>query len=148
MALNRGDAFETDFPLSEPVAPDWNGYFPEWASREPVPLMTQLVVLHAARPASFAGGLGFKFSANADSKPPTHSAAMAQQIRLSAPRNISSLKLCQTPCLNILVLFAIVTASRLLTRGAETAAPGVSSRKAQQRLVGCYLFNIATFGRL
>ena len=81
------------------------------ASREPVPLMTQLVVLHAARPASFAGGLGFKFSANADSKPPTHSAAMAQQIRLSAPRNISSLKLCQIPCLNILVLFAIVAAS-------------------------------------
>jgi hypothetical protein len=85
-----------------------NGHFPEWASREPVPLRTQLTVLHAVRPASFAGGWGAKFSANADSKPPTHSAAMAQQMRLSAPRNRSSLKLRQIPCPNILALFAFL----------------------------------------
>ena len=85
-----------------------NGHFSEWASREPVPLWTPLIVLHAVRPASFAGGLGAKFSANADSKPPTHSAAMAQQVRLSAPRNMSSLKLRQIPCLNILALFAFL----------------------------------------
>ena len=66
------------------------------------------MVLHAFRPASFAGCLGPKFSANADSKPPTHSATMAQQMRLSAPRNISSLKLRQIPCLNILALYAFL----------------------------------------
>ena len=85
-----------------------NGHLPEWASREPVPLRTQLIDLHAVRPASFAGGLGAKFSANADSKPPTQSAAMAQQMRLSAPRNMRSLKLRQIPCLNILALFAFL----------------------------------------
>ena len=66
------------------------------------------MVLHAFRPASFAGGLCPKFSANADNTPPTHSAAMAQQMRLSAPRNMSSLKLRQIPCLNIVALFAFL----------------------------------------
>jgi hypothetical protein len=45
------------------------------------------------------GAFSPRFS-NADSKPSTQRAAMAQQIRLSAPRNISSLKLrsrCETP---------------------------------------------------
>jgi hypothetical protein len=89
-----------------------NGHFPEWASREPVPLRTQLTVLHAVGPATFAGGLGPKFSANADSKPPTQSAAMAQQMRLSAPRNMRSLKLRQIPCLNILALFAFLISKK------------------------------------
>ena len=90
------------------VPPDWNGHFPEWTSREPVPLRTQLIVLHAVRPTSFTGCFGPKFSANADNKPPTQSAATAQQMRLSAPRNISSLKLRQIPCLNILALSAFL----------------------------------------
>ena len=60
-------------------------------------LRTQLIVLQAV-----VGAFGRRLSANAARRLPTHSAAMAQQIRLSAPRNVSSLKLRHMPDLNIL----------------------------------------------
>jgi ATP dependent DNA ligase domain len=67
------------------------------SNQYPLPLRTQLIVLH-----DVVGAFGRRFFANADSKPPTHSAAMAQQTRLTAPRNVSSLKLRHLPDLNIL----------------------------------------------
>src|SRR6516164_5023420 len=79
----------------------WKARFSEWANLGPLLLRTQLIVLHGVRSTSFVGAFGPRFSANADSKPPTQRAAMAQQIRLSAPRNISSLKLRDPPALNI-----------------------------------------------
>ena len=88
------------------LATGWRGYwkarFSEWANLGPLLLRTQLIVLHGVRSTSFVGAFGPRFSANADSKPPTQRAAMAQQIRLSAPRNISSLKLRDLPALNTL----------------------------------------------
>src|SRR5258706_15163835 len=79
----------------------WKAGFSEWANLGPLLLRTQLIVLHGVRSTSFVGASGPRFSANTDSKPPTQRAAMAQQIRLSAPRNISSLKLRDLPALNI-----------------------------------------------
>jgi hypothetical protein len=63
-----------------------------YSNQYPLPLRTQLIVLH-----DVVGAFGRRFFANADSKPPTHSAAMAQQTRLTAPRNVSSLKLRHMP---------------------------------------------------
>jgi hypothetical protein len=79
----------------------WKAGFSEWANLGPLLLRTQLIVLHGVRSTSFVGAFGPRFSANTDSKPPTQRAAVAQQIRLSAPRNISSLKLRDLPALNI-----------------------------------------------
>jgi hypothetical protein len=61
----------------------WKARFSEWANLGPLLLRTQLIVLHGVRSTSFVGAFGPRFSANADSRPPTQRAAMAQQIRLS-----------------------------------------------------------------
>jgi len=89
------------FPVPARSAGYWKARFSEWANLGPLLLRTQLIVLHGVRSTSFVGAFGPRFSAKADSKPPTQRAAMAQQIRLSAPRNISSLKLRDPPALNI-----------------------------------------------
>jgi hypothetical protein len=86
----------------------WKAGFSEWANLGPLLLRTQLIVLHGVRSTSFVGAFGPRFSANTDSKPPTQRAAMAQQIRLSAPRNISSLKLRDLPALNIVAPFKLL----------------------------------------
>jgi hypothetical protein len=101
----------------------WKAGFSEWANLGPLLLRTQLIVLHGVRSTSFVGAFGPRFSANTDSKPPTQRAAMAQQIRLSAPRNISSLKLRDLPALNIVAPQAPYL-QKSLNRSCDLIPPG------------------------
>jgi hypothetical protein len=78
-----------------------------------------LIVLH-----DVVGAFGRRFSANADSKPPTHSAAIAQQTRLTAPRNVSSLKLRHMPDLNIFARAQTRYLQKSLNRRCDLGSPG------------------------
>jgi hypothetical protein len=108
----------------------WNARFSEWAALGPLLLRTQLIVLHGVRSTSFVGALGPRFSANADSKPPTQRAAMAQQIRLSAPRNISSLKLRDQPALNIVFPSNSIYLQKSLNRSCDLIPPEAAFYRA------------------
>jgi hypothetical protein len=126
----------------------WKAGFSEWANLGPLLLRTQLIVLHGVRSTSFVGAFGPRFSANTDSKPPTQRAAMAQQIRLSAPRNISSLKLRDLPALNIVapssslspkIVKPILRSNPARGRGLTTAHArgGPGHLQGAARLVSC-----------